>query len=864
MKKALIIALLVTTTNLVFGYNPLVRNYSRDMYKGGSQTWDIVQDSKGNMYFANNSGVLEYDGISWTLTRLNNNSFARSLYFDHIEQKLYVGGTNELGCLSVTEEGINYTSLLDSIDVSVLEIWEIRKNSAGEIEFDCQNMRYTLKNGSLHKQEISSRITGEVFCTAENSLYYAEGTTSDGVFIHNKKNGTVYHLNTNNGLQNNTVLSMCFDSSGGLWLGLDKGIDYVMMGFPIYRLFGNPDRFGTGYVSVLYKGYLYLGTSTGVFRIKESLLKKGYDDSDFQPVQGIKGQVWELQIINDLLFCSQDKGIFIISPEGKVSKHINLPGCWKLEPMQDGSPDHLLGSSYERFFILNKKQGKWEFSNYLPGFSEAGRAFYRDFDGKIWFGHHIKGLYRFSLRNDFSDVDEVEQLGTKDGFPPENENYPFVYRGNIVFTTHSGFYRYDYFDEKANPAVELNASFTSEEIRNLMFYETPDRKIKFYWSGNVQAVEYVGKDGKRKLDRHTFLNLAARRPRGFESTTSLGGDKLLINSEDGFDILDINTLKNGYDIHNSPTVYIKSIYLNSNGTIVHTSRGWNEGVQIKLPYKQNSIAIEFVEPSFTSTDAVEYSCKLDGYDEAFSLYCHENTRKYYKLKPGHYNFIVRAHNSHLAGRISTASISIIIAKAWFQSWWAIIIYILAGLLSIWGIYLLIQHYTDKRAQKIAAVEAEEMRKAQIRKDLQNKADDLAASTMNLQRKNELLQKISLQVDNAIESVKNGEPVDMRLKRLRSISEVIRENITHDADWHKFQDNFDLVYDDFLKRLGEEFPNLSLSDKRMCAYLRMGLNTKDISPLLGMTVRSVEMTRYRLRRKLGLSREHNLTDFLQRY
>jgi DNA-binding CsgD family transcriptional regulator len=73
-----------------------------------------------------------------------------------------------------------------------------------------------------------------------------------------------------------------------------------------------------------------------------------------------------------------------------------------------------------------------------------------------------------------------------------------------------------------------------------------------------------------------------------------------------------------------------------------------------------------------------------------------------------------------------------------------------------------------------------------------------------------------------------------------------------------------VYDDFLKRLGEEFPNLSLSDKRMCAYLRMGLNTKDISPLLGMTVRSVEMTRYRLRRKLGLSREHNLTDFLQRY
>ena len=864
MKKVLIIALLATTTNLVLGYNPLVRNYSRNTYKGGSQTWDIVQDGKGNMYFANNNGVLEYDGQNWTLTRLNNNSSARSLYFDSDEKKLYVGGANELGCLSVTTSGINYTSLLDSLEVYVPEIWEIRKNMAGEIEFDCQNTRYTLKKGFLHKQDISSRVTGEVFCTAENSLYYAEGTTSDGVFIHNKKNGTLYHLNTNNGLQNNTVLSMCFDSSGGLWLGLDKGIDYVMMGFPIYRLFGNPDRFGTGYVSVLYEGYLYLGTSTGVFRIKETLLQTGYDDSDFQPIQGIKGQVWELQIINNLLFCSQDKGIFIISPEGKISKHINLPGCWKLEPMQDGSPDHLLGSSYERFFILSKKHGKWEFSNYLPGFTEAGRAFYRDFDGKIWFGHHLKGMFRFSLKSDFSDVDSVEQFGTKDGFPMEDENYPFVYRGNIIFTTHSGFYRYDHFDEKARPASELNSSLTSEELSNLMFYGTPDRKIKFYWSGAVQAVEYVGADGKRILDRYTFLSLAERRPRGFESTATLAEGNILINSEDGFDILDINTLKSGYDINNSPSVYIKSIYLNSDGTAVHSSRGWDERKEIKLPYKQNSIAIEFVEPSFTSTDAVEYSCKLNGYDEAFSLYSRENTRKYYKLKPGHYEFIVRAHNRHLAGRISTASISVIIAKAWFQSWWAIVIYILAALLFLWCIYLLIRLYTNKRALKIAAAKAEEMRKAQIRKDLQNKADDLAASTMNLQRKNELLQKISLQVDNAVESVKNGEPAELRLKRLRSISELIRENITHDADWHKFQDNFDLVYDDFLKRLGAEFPHLSLSDKRMCAYIRMGLNTKDMSPLLGMTVRSVEMTRYRLRRKLCLSREDNLTNFLQRY
>ena len=51
---------------------------------------------------------------------------------------------------------------------------------------------------------------------------------------------------------------------------------------------------------------------------------------------------------------------------------------------------------------------------------------------------------------------------------------------------------------------------------------------------------------------------------------------------------------------------------------------------------------------------------------------------------------------------------------------------------------------------------------------------------------------------------------------------------------------------------------------MCAYLKMDLSSKEIAPLLNITVRSVEMTRYRIRKKLGLSREDNLTEFLQKF
>jgi DNA-binding CsgD family transcriptional regulator len=97
-----------------------------------------------------------------------------------------------------------------------------------------------------------------------------------------------------------------------------------------------------------------------------------------------------------------------------------------------------------------------------------------------------------------------------------------------------------------------------------------------------------------------------------------------------------------------------------------------------------------------------------------------------------------------------------------------------------------------------------------------------------------------------------------------MQDEIRVNIEHDNNWKKFQENFDLVYENYLKRLGEQFPALTVSDKKLCAYLKMDLSSKDIAPLLNMSYRSVEMSRYRLRKKLNLDREVNLTEFLQSF
>ena len=136
--------------------------------------------------------------------------------------------------------------------------------------------------------------------------------------------------------------------------------------------------------------------------------------------------------------------------------------------------------------------------------------------------------------------------------------------------------------------------------------------------------------------------------------------------------------------------------------------------------------------------------------------------------------------------------------------------------------------------------------------------------MNVVRKNEILIDIANQISKIQESEDKTALGTNAAKQLNKIQKLIQENISHDDDWQKFARNFDVVHENYLKRLVEQFPQLNINDQRLCAYLKMGLSSKEIAPLLNMSYRSVEMSRYRLRKKMELNRDVNLTEFLQHF
>ena len=861
MKKISLSLLLLLTSVLCRAYYPPVKNFNRETYRAGTQTWAVTQDRGGSMFFANNDGVLRFDGEHWTLMHLNNRTSARSLYYDSGEDCLYVGGTNELGRIDFTPKGLVYTSLLDTLGIYLNEIWSIDKTPEGYLRFADNSTRYTLRGGELLREAFSrEKLTGKVFCSAENGEYMAEGTTGEGILLTSRKTGEVVNLTAKNGLQNNSILCLYFDRSGGLWAGTDHGIDYIMLDYPVYNLFGDNGNFGGGYATCQGGGYLYLGTNIGLFRVAQDRLGLSLSDDDFERVAGIDGQVWGLSWTGKEVVACCDRGVYVVE-DGRVTESFATDGAWKVEPL-DGSPERLLGCSYTRFFVLERRAGSWRFAGWVGGFDESGKSFRQDADGSIWFAHHVKGLYRLTLSDDGRSFTGVEKFGAAQGFPTDRGNYPDEYHGQTVFYTEGGFYMFDGLTNSAYPLDELNDRF-DRTVNSLSVFETPQGNMRYYSSGSIQAIEYKTDTGS-VIDSLSLQPLLGHRPVGFECIGSLSESELLLNTDTGFVVADLRRLGSSTD-RQAGSVFISGLICEAAADPVFSAAAPIEEKGVfRLPYKHNSVGFKYIEPVFGSYSSTEYSSMLRGYDKQFSPFAPESSRRYTGLPAGHYTFIVRAHNVIYGNTVTTDSIDFVIERPWAASMAAIALYVLAFVGLVLLLIVLLSRMTRRKAAQLAAVEAEKMRQAQIRKDLQRKADDLAASTMSLQRKNELFQQISSKLDDAIELAKRGDSSEKCVRRLREISELIRENIAHENDWQKFQDNFDLVYDDFLRRLGEQFPALSQNDKRICAYLRMGLSSKDIAPLLGMTVRSVEMTRYRIRQKLGFSREDNLTDFLQRY
>lgn len=218
--------------------------------------------------------------------------------------------------------------------------------------------------------------------------------------------------------------------------------------------------------------------------------------------------------------------------------------------------------------------------------------------------------------------------------------------------------------------------------------------------------------------------------------------------------------------------------------------------------------------------------------------------------------------------------------AWYGIWYAYVVYMLAGGLVVCLTVICLKRMAERwrrikaekewRMRQLHLRIGEEQREKEMIKqrndhleaELKHKSGELAGNVINLVRKNDMLQSVVSEMEELSESVKNDAAKAVITKKISDIRRNIRIHMAEDSNWDKFEENFNLVYDDFTRKLMTHHTGLKKTDIKLCAYLRMGLSSKEMASLLNTSVRSIETARYRLRKKLNVESGENLIDFIK--
>ncbi len=934
---------------------PDLEYFNRRQYEAATQNWKIGESNSDLLYFANNDGLLEYDGVNWKLHREMGEMIVRSVKC--VGDKIYVGAYNEFGYYQYDSyHHFQYTSLSKLPQLrTVGNIWTILE-WGNKVVFHSEFMlciyendelkevipakfRFAsafLVNGMLLVQEESQGLLevrgnnayplpgGQIFSGMNVASVMAVaddkvviGTTQDGVFlwdlqtfkpwnveankhlkeanifcgipyeddylvfgtiqkgvvITDKSGHLVMQVDKDKGLINNTVLSLFVDKEGSIWCGLDNGIGRINLKSGISFINGYYDL-GTGYLMDFYADTYYMGTNQGLFTITNDDFNNPLKGrSHFKKVEGADGQVWSLFEDADEILCGHNYGVLKIeNGKAETITPSSVNGVWKFIPIQ-GRPNLMLAGTYDGLILLEKSNGRWLYHAKVEGFVESSRFAEWDEEGNLWVSHGDRGIYQLTFSSDYRVVKEVKEYSFSD-FPGNKTGLVAKISDRLIFIGRGGFYKVDA-NGIAGRDDSFDAFFTVGHFPDKMI-EDQFGNIWFFIGNNVGVLRHL-EDGTYKKIEYPFVPLEQKLVSAFETIYVADNNNVFFGIEDGFAhyyALDNTNFRLPFKVHLRSFKGVND----SIGYVLLQSddRPVEQRVVPEYAFKKNAFTIQFAA-TFYQDKEIEYATELVGSDAQSTDWSKQSFIQYSNLKEGDYTFTVRAKN-----RYGIEALPLLfrfkIHPPWHRHIYAKIVYlifilIMAGFVAyIFNRRIEIsrqkeklkqrQHYKAKEEQLTnEALRAEKemikMRNEKLRNEMLFKEKELANSTMNIIQKNEFLATIKERLKR-LKTLKDASEVSHKLDLL---IKKINKDLDSESHWEVFELHLEQVHEDFLKRLKAKHPDLSSREQKLCAYIRMGMSSKEIAVIMNVSYRAVENNRYRLRQKLGIESGENLSRYI---
>ena len=899
------LALLGLATTVLGQEVPYLKNYFPNEYKAASQNWSIDQGDNQVMYIGNDQGLLRFDGGNWNFFSLNEGKSIRSVYCH--KNRIYTGAYGEFGFWE--EAGGNelkYTSLTHLVRDSSFfreEVWHITSvqdkiyfQSFGrlfvydglqivKIEIPGTIMFITEVQGALYLPAINKGLfisnqkdwllvegterlanltitgllpldDGILACTNEDGAFiihngkclpwkhglnqhlkklqinkalylgkglYAFATIKGGVILYNHFQNTIVNLNTAAGLQNNTVLSLCKDRERGLWLGLDKGIAYVSLSSAIRYYDGRKDNLGTIYTAAVYGEYKYLGTNQGLYRCAFKPNEKEGRVARYLPMPGVQGQVWHLLKTEDGLICAHNTGCDLITDQG-TKPLFRGTGSWYTQEIKNKN-DYLLQGTYNGLVVYINRNG-WKFSHKVRGSNGAIERLAQEKDNAFWLTGPGGDLRKIILNDSLTEVVSEKEYTGKNKLPMSRQIEIGTFKSQVYVKLNDSLLRYNHLTDAFNT-----------EWRGVGSVKGPFDSTYFV----VYRDSLIILEGKTK--KTMFIQPSLE----YNAIGSWDENQIYILKEEGYVLVEKSFFGK---LTQSKASSLEIDYLQS-----------SRGVKMKAPPTQ--IILEYEDRSFelyfhTSVYDREifYSYLLEGRDSIRGEWDRHAHIQFHNLNYGVYQLTLFSSGG------DKKKIILKVLAPWYLSTWAILTYIIVALLCMGLLGFYYSNALKKSKLKILRENERLLREHMIALDNEKlkeenrlKSQDLANSTLHLIKKNELLLEIK---EELVEIRKSEEGLTQ--KEYQKMMRQINENLSTENDNKLFEANFHEIHEVFLRKLLGRYPELTSQDLKLAAYLKMNLATKEIAPLFNISVRGLENKRYRLRMKLGLTPEVNLSEF----
>jgi len=671
------------------------------------------------------------------------------------------------------------------------------------------------------------------------------GTISDGI-IHIDKNGNlVRFINQEKGLNNNTVLSLFEDIDHNIWLGLDNGISVVNLKTPLNVYYDFKGKIGSVYSSAIFNENLYLGTNQGLF------YKNVNANEDFKLIKNTNGQVWCLKVIDNTLFCGHNTGTLIVN-NNEVTQISSVMGTWNIKPIK--GTNLLLQGNYNGLSILEKKDGKWQFRNSLKKYKISSRYFEILNSNEIFVNHESNGILKLVVDSDFT---EVESYNVMPSAPKSLKSGLISYNNQLIYMSSYGLFNYDLAKDEFVLDDFLTKSFLENDVY-LSGQLINNKETNSLWGFTKENIIYFSPGKLDNTLRARNISLPAYLRNfysGFESITLLKDDLYLFGTSRGYIQLDLSKLKDDD--------FVVSINSIESSILNHSKKQIPLNTTTTFNSTENNLYIDFSVPEYNKYFEANYKYQLEGFYNDWSDWSRNSSVSFENLPFGDYTFNVKAKIGNKLSE-NTASYSFTIARPWYFSNIMVAFYFLALMIIIVIVHFIYKRNFNKQKRLLllrkqrelafSQLESEKvimkLKNEKLQDEIEGKTRELSTSTMSIIKKNEILNTIKEEL-----LVIKDDP------KVKPVIKIINKNLTNTGDWKMFQEAFNNADSDFLKKVKNIHPNLTPNDLRLCAYLRLNLSSKEIAPLLNISPRSVEIKRYRLRKKMDLQHEKSLVEYI---